>query len=274
GLAAAVGTIAICTSPSVVMRVTAELRAEGQVTQRLLVLTALNAGYSVVITQLLVGTMHGMFRGDWLTAVLHPLYLLAGSAVLGMGLAAAFIVLRRRFDLSDEQGVAVLLGLLLLTLGLVKVLHLPALLPPLAAGIILKNRDLQPLVWPRHFGTAGGVLVIFLFILTGLPVTREHLLVGGLAALGLIVVRSAAKLLGALLGGPMSGLSLRQSVALGVSLAPLSAVALLLAEDVRVLYPDFGASLAPIIFSMVAILNLLGPILVQKSLLAVGEKRE
>jgi hypothetical protein len=40
------------------------------------------------------------------------------------------------------------------------------------------------------------------------------------------------------------------------------------------LYPDFGASLAPIIFSMVAILNLLGPILVQKSLLAVGEKRE
>lgn len=274
GLAAAVGTIAIGTSPGVVMRVTAEMRAEGQVTQRLLVLTALNAGYSVIITQLLVGAMHGMFRGEWLTAVLHPLYLLVGSGLLGLALAAAFIALRRQLDLSDEQGVVVLFGLLLLTLGLVKVLQLPALLPPLAAGIILKNRDPRPLIWPRHFGTAGGVLVIVLFILTGIPITRQHLLVGGLAALALILARSVAKLAGALLGGPLSGLSLRQSLALGVALAPLSAVALLLAEDVRALYPDFGANLTPIVLSMVAVLGLLGPILVQKSLLAVGEKRE
>jgi Kef-type K+ transport system membrane component KefB len=274
GLAAAVGTIAIGTSPAVVTRVTAELRAEGQVTQRLLVLTALNAGYSVIITQLLVGAMHGMFRGDWLTAVLHPLYLLVGSVLLGLALAGAFVGLRRQLDFSDEQGVAVLFGLLLLTLGLVEVLHLPALLAPLAAGIILKNRDPRPFVWPRHFGTAGGVLVIGLFILTGIPVTRQHLLAGGLAALALILVRSVAKLAGAMLGGPLSGLSLRQSIALGVSLAPLSAVALLLVEDVRALYPDFGTGLAPIILSMVAVLELLGPILVQKSLLAVGEKRE
>lgn len=274
GLAAAVGTIAICTSPSVVMRVTSEMRAEGQVTQRLLVLTALNTGYSVILTQLLVGAMHGMFRGDWLTAVLHPLYLLVGSVLAGMALAAAFVGLRRHLDLSDELGVAVLLGLLLLTLGLVEMLHLPALLAPLAAGIILKNRDPRPLIWPRHFGTAGGVLVISLFILTGLPVTTQHLLAGGLVALVLIVVRSAGKVAGAMLCGPLSGLSLRQSVALGLSLAPLSAVALLLVEDIRALYPDFGAGLAPIIISMVAVLELLGPILVQKSLLAVGEKRE
>jgi Kef-type K+ transport system membrane component KefB len=168
----------------------------------------------------------------------------------------------------------VLLGLLLLTLGLTEVLHLPALLAPLAAGIILKNYDPRPLVWPRHFGTAGGVLAIVLFVLTGIPITREHLLLGGLTALVLIFARGIGKLAGTLLGGPLSGLSLRQSVALGVSLAPLSAVALLLAEDVRALYPEFGASLAPIVLSMVAVLELLGPILVQKSLLAVGEKRE
>jgi Kef-type K+ transport system membrane component KefB len=274
GVAAAVGTIAMGTSPGVVMRVAAELRADGQVTQRLLVLTALSAGYSVVLTQILVGAMHGMFRGDWLAAVLHPLYLLVGSGLLGLALAAAFVGLRRQFDLADEQGVAVLLGLLLLTLGLTEVLHLPALLAPLAAGIILKNYDPRPLVWPRHFGTAGGVLAIVLFVLTGIPITREHLLLGGLTALVLIFARGIGKLAGTLLGGPLSGLSLRQSVALGVSLAPLSAVALLLAEDVRALYPEFGASLAPIVLSMVAVLELLGPILVQKSLLAVGEKRE
>lgn len=271
GLAAAVGTIAMSTSPAVVMRVTAELRAEGQVTQRLMVLAALNTGYSVIVTQLLLGALHGQFRGDWIAAVFHPLYLLIGSVLVGVALAVAFLGLRRQMDFSDEQGVAVLFGLMMLTLGLMEVLHLPTLLAPLVAGIVLKNRDPRPHVWPRHFGTAGGVLVISLFVLTGATATAQHLMAGMLAAMALIVVRAGGKLAGAVLCGPLSGLSLRQSVALGVSLAPLSAVG-----DVRALalYPEFVAALAPIVMSMVAVLELVGPVMVQKSLLAVGEKRE
>lgn len=273
GLALTVGAIAMGTSPSVVMQVTAELRSQGQVTQRLLVLTALSVGYSVILTQLLVGAMHGMFRGDWLAAVFHPVYLLGGSALLGAALAASFVALRGHFDLAEEPGVAVLFGLLLLSVGLAQVLHLPVLLAPLAAGMILKNRDPRPLLWPPHFGTAGGLLVIGLFILTAIPLTLAQLQAGGLAALVLVLARSAGKLAGTLLPGPLSGISMRQSLALGLSLAPLSAVAVVLAEDVRGMYPEFAAGLVPIVLCMVALLQLLGPLMVQRSLLLAGERR-
>ena len=273
GLAATVGAIAIGTSPSVVMRVASELRAEGQVTQRLFVLCALNVAYSVVLSKLIVGGMHGVFRGDWLLGVLHPVYLLAGSLIVGAALALAFQLLRRAFDLSDEQGVVVLFGLLLLTLAVLDMLKLPSMLAPLIAGAIIKYGDPRPHLWPRHFGTAGGVLVIALFMLTGMTLTPELMAAGGITAVALLVARLVGKLGGVVLVGPVSGLSVRQFTALGFALLPMSGVAFLLTEDIRNIYPFFGSQLAPIVLSMMAMLELLGPIAVQLSLRKAGETR-
>lgn len=273
GLAATVGAIAIGTSPSVVMRVASELRAEGQVTQRLFVLCALNVAYSVVLCKLIVGGMHGVFRGDWLLGIIHPVYLLVGSLLVGAVLALAFQVLRKAFDLSDEQGVVVLFGLLLLTLAVLDMLKLPSMLAPLIAGAIIKYRDPRPHLWPRHFGTAGGVLVIALFMLTGMSLTPAQMAAGGVAALVLLIARLVGKSAGVILVGPVSGLSLRQSAALGLTLLPMSGVAFLLTEDIRVMYPAFGVQLAPIVLSMVAVLELLGPIAVQWGLRFTGETR-
>lgn len=273
GLAATVAAIAVGTSPSVVMRVAAESRAEGQVTQRLFVLCALNIAYSIVLSKLIVGGMHGVFRGDWLAAVLHPVYLLAGSLFVGGVLAFAFRLLRRAFDLTDEQGVVVLFGLLLLTLSVLSMLKLPSMLAPLIAGAIIKYGDPRPHLWPRHFGTAGGVLVIALFMLTGMTLTPESMAAGGVAAVALLAARLVGKLGGVMLAGAPSGLSLRQSSALGMALLPMSGVAFLLTEDIRTIYPFFGSQLAPIVLSMIAMLELLGPIAVQWALRKAGEAR-
>jgi Kef-type K+ transport system membrane component KefB len=273
GLAATVAAIAVGTSPSVVMRVAAESRAEGQVTQRLFVLCALNVAYSIVLSKLIVGGMHGVFRGDWLAAVLHPVYLLAGSLLVGGVLAFAFRLLRRAFDLTDEQGVVVLFGLLLLTMSVLSMLKLPGMLAPLIAGAIIKYGDPRPHLWPRHFGTAGGVLVIALFMLTGMTLTPASVAAGGVAAVVLLVARLVGKLGGVMLVGTPSGLSARQSLALGVALLPMSGVAFLLAEDIRAIYPFFGSQLAPIVLSMVAMLELFGPVAVQWALRNTGEAR-
>lgn len=266
GFSATVAAIAIGTSPAVVMRVAAELRSDGQVTQRLFVHTALNVLYSVVLSKLIVGGMHGAFRNEWVVAVLHPLFLLAGSLLVGAGVAAFFRVLRRKFDLSDEQGVAILFGLLLLAVGLLQMFQLPTVLAPLLAGVIVKNVDRRPHLWPRHFGTAGGVLVILLFVLTGITLTGKAIVAGGLVALALIVVRIACKCLGVALFGPASGLSMRQSLALGLALMPMSGVAFLLVEDIRSLYPEFGSQVGAVVLCMVAVLQLAGPIGVQWAL--------
>lgn len=273
GFAATVAAIAIGTSPAIVMRVAAELKAEGQVTQRLFVHTALNVVYSVVLSKLIVGGMHGAFRDDWYAAIFHPVYLIGGSLLMGYGIATLFRLLRRVFDLADEQGVAILFGLLLLALSLLQMFALPTILAPLLAGAMVKHWDRRPHLWPRHFGTAGGVLVIMLFVLTGITLTGHDIVVGGVAALALIAVRVLGKCTGVLLFGSFGGISLRQSLGLGIALLPMSGIALSLTEDIRSLYPEFGTHVASIILSMVAILEIIGPIGVQWALNANNETK-
>lgn len=274
GFAATVAAIAIGTSPATVMRMAAELRAEGQVTQRLLVHTALNVLYSVVLSKLIVGGMHGAFRNDWTAAIGHPLYLLSGSLLMGVAVAMAFCGLRRFFEMTSEQGVAMLFGLLLLALALLQMFSLPTVLAPLIGGVMVKYTDRRPHLWPRHFGTAGGVLVIMLFVLTGATLTWGALFTGGLTALALIAVRALAKCVGVSLFGSISGISLRQSIALGVAMLPMSGIAILLAEDVRNLYPEFGGQVGAVVFSMIAILEIVGPIAVQWALGFSNETRQ
>jgi len=270
-LAASVAAIAIGTSPAIVMRMVAEMRAQGQVTQRLFVLCALNMTYSVVASKLIIGGLHGVFKGDWLIAVVHPLYLLLGSLGVGAALALVFKLLRNLFALSDEQGVAVLFGLLLLVLSFLEILSLPAVLAPLLGGMMVKYLDPRPHLWPRHFGTAGAILVIMLFVLTGVTLTWGGVATGGGVALTLLAVRWVAKSAGVMLIGPVSGLSVRQSLGLGLALIPMSAVAFLLVEDLRALYPEFGNRVGAIVLSMLVIMELVSPIVVQWALRFTGE---
>ncbi len=270
-LSASIAAIAIGTSPAIIMRVVAETRAQGQVTQRLFVLCALNMTYSVIASKLILGELHGAFRGDWLIAVIHPLYVLLGSLGVGAALALAFKLLRGGFALSDEQGVAVLFALLLLALALLEMLGLPVALAPLLGGMMVKYLDPRPHLWPRNFGTAGAILVIVLFVMTGVSLTWGSVAAGGTTALILLAVRGGAKIAGVTLFGPASGLSVRQSLALGLALAPLSAVAFLLVEDIRVLYPDFGDRVGAVVLSMMAVMELAGPVAVQWALRYTGE---
>ncbi|QEL64250.1 Na+/H+ antiporter [Oryzomicrobium terrae] len=271
--AVAAGLIAMSTSPAVVMQVTAEIRSQGQVTERLYVLTALNAIYAVLAMKFLAGWWGFDTFHDGGRALLTTLYLISGSLLMAALLAWAVHRLTRALDLREEPGAAVLFGLLLLTFAALHLLGLPAVLAPLLAGILLKNVDPRPWLWPRHFGTAGGVLVLLLFVLGGANLRWEDFFAGGLAGLALVGVRVLAKVVGVSLFARPSGLGLRQCLALGVALSPFSAVALALVLDFRVSHPDLGAALAPVLLSAMAVMELLGPIATQWSLRLAGEVR-
>lgn len=272
GIALAVAAIAVGTSPVILMHVTNELRAAGQTTDRLLALCALNAAVSVILLKLLVGALHGVHSG-WQLALLHPLYLLLGSVLAGALIAAAYLGLRKLVDPATEQGLAAMIALLLAAIALLSALRLPTALAPLFAGALIKWRDPRPHLWPQQFGSLGGVLVIVTFMLAGAAVTAGELFAGVGVGLLAIVARAAGKLGGAVAFGPPSGLDLRKSVALGLSLMPLSVLALLQAVDVRLLYPEFGDRLMQIVIAMTVVLGLLGPIATRRALIHVRETR-
>ena len=83
-VAAVAGAIAMSTSPAVLIRVAADLRAEGQVTERALILTAINSVIAFLALTVLIPWLHLEYRGGWVTMLTQPLYLIAGSLALAM----------------------------------------------------------------------------------------------------------------------------------------------------------------------------------------------
>jgi Kef-type K+ transport system membrane component KefB len=258
--------IAIATSPAVVMRVASEFRASGQVTERLIVLSGLNTLYAVLATKFVLGWLHAEYLDNSLVALLHPGYLLAGSALVAALLAGSVALIARKLDLKNENSTLLLIGLILLALAVTRMANLSTLMVPLLAGMILRNSSPRPWIWPRHFGTAGGALVLLLFVVTGSVWSLDALATGLLAGLVLIAARAFAKLAAVLAFGRPSGISTRQAVALGVALTPISGSALVLMAEMQAVYPIFTASFSAVILSSIAVLELAGPIAVHLAL--------
>jgi hypothetical protein len=269
-----IAAIAMATSPAMVIQLKTELRAEGQVTQRLMTLTALNSMYAVVIEKLAAGVLHQEIYGNTLATILQPLYLLVGSLVLAYALARACNLLYRRLNANDEHSFVALFGLVLLAIAIAHVFRLSTILALLAAGIIVKNADERPQLWPAHFGSAGWLLTVILFALTLTSFRWGDILIGGVAALALVAARFFAKLIGVLIFAQPSGLNWKQGAALGVALSPMSALAYLLVDDMYVLYPHYDPTLRAIVMCSIVLLQIVTPFAVYRSLSAVGERRE
>ncbi len=265
-----IASIAIATSPTMVIQLKNELKSEGQVTERLLALTALNSMYAVVLLELVSTWMHQEYYGNLFATLTEPLYLIIGS------LAVAYVLARscRRVNLQDEHSFVILIGLVLLAIAITHMLELSTLLALLAAGIILKNFDPRPQLWPAHFGTAGWLLTVVLFVITLISFQWNYVALGGFAALAMIAARMLAKLIGVLAFAKPSGINVKQGVALGLGLAPMSAFAYLLVENTYNLYPDFDPQLRAIMLCAIVILQLFTPLLVYSSLSFIGERRQ
>ena len=271
GVAGPLSIIAIAVSPAVLQRVVGELHAAGQVTERLLTLAALNTLYAVLALKLFSAGLLLSDPGTWLEALSPVLFSFCGSILVGAALGEGLALIARRLDLREENAMVLLLAAVLLALVVAKTLQLSALLVPLLAGIWLRNRSERPWVWPRHFGSAGGVLVLVMFVAVG-SAWRIDALVGALGvAAALVLARAVAKALAVLALARPSGLGTGQALCLGAALTPMSATAWVLALDFGARHAAAAAQLMPLLLTALALLELSAPLLVVASLRLAGE---
>jgi Kef-type K+ transport system membrane component KefB len=272
GVALVCATLGTCASGAVIARVAGEVKAAGQVTERMIVLTALNTLVAVLAHKLVLGWLHLEVAGDWVRAVSQPLWAFGGSVLVAAALAFVVAWVARRLDLSDENAALLLLGLVVLALTGAQMFNLSTLLVPLLAGVLLRNTTERPWVWPRHFGTAGGVLVLMMFVVVGGAFTVQAVLTGGVLALAMLAARALAKGAAVVLLAPWSGLRLRQGLGLALTLTPMSGTVLVLPLDLQQTHPGFAVAVTPIVLSAIAFTEVLGPILVQWGLRLAGEE--
>jgi Kef-type K+ transport system membrane component KefB len=269
--AAACAVLTVPASAAVAGRVALELRAGGQVTQRMTLLTALNTLYGA----LALIAFNAMLRIDrmpeWELAVQAMAIQGAAALVLAALLAVAVGRVARRLDLRSESAVLLVLGLVLLAVSTARWLDTSTLLVPLLAGILLRNTSDRPWAWPRHFGTAGGVLVLMLFVIVGASWSPAALAAGGAAAVVLLLARGVGKSLSVLCLSRWSHLSTRQGLALGLTLSPLSATSLVMLSELHGAHPELGQAVMPVVLTAVVLVELLGPIAVQLALRLAGD---
>ena len=117
GCAAAVGT---ATSPAVVLLVAQELRASGQITERMLLFTAVNCAVAFVALTLLLPVVHLENRADWRAALLHPLYVLLGAALLGFAACRLTLWLARWLGKREDRQFVLQVGMIVLVVGLAR----------------------------------------------------------------------------------------------------------------------------------------------------------
>lgn len=269
--AAVAAAIAASTSPAVVMRVAAELRAEGQVTERALILVAVNSVLAFLALTVLVPWVHLEYEGSLITILLHPVYLLAVSLLLAYVSAWFTLRLVAFLGKSVERQFVLVIAMVVLTVGAAVLLKVSVLLALLAFGAMVRNFDRE-----HHFivvdsGRAGHLFYVILFVVTGASLDLRLLGTVGLAALAFVVVRCLGKAIGIFVLAPISGLSMRHAALLAVALAPMSGLAVVMVYETSSLYPQLRDSIAPVVLAAVVILELLGPIATQYALRRAGE---
>ncbi len=271
--AAVAASIGIATSPAVVMTVVHELRAEGQVTERTMSLVAMNNVIAFVVATMLLAGIHHEYRAGWAIVVLHPLYLLAGSTLLGYLANLAAMVLARWLGRSERGHFVMTLALIALTIGAARMLELSVVLALLTFGMFSRNLDQRHDLKPFDMGPVGETFVVVLFVVSGATLGVGELMAGGGLALVFVLARFAGKSVSVMGLTYFSGLRPGAAGSICLALTPMSGLAISMLEGATRLYPEFGERLSAIVLSAVLILELAGPIAVQFALTRAGEAR-
>lgn len=270
-LAAAAAAVGTATSPAVVMVVAHELRASGQITERMLLFTAVNCVFAYVALTLLLPFLHLEHETNWRSAILHPLYLLGGAGLLGFAGCQLLLGVARWLGKREDRQFILMVAVVVLMVGCARALNVPVVVALLALGMLARNLDDDHVLLPLRFGYAGQLLFVVLFVLSGASLDFGGLQTVAAVTAVFVVVRFLGKAIAILVLGRLSGLRAGGAGLLSLSLLPMSGLAVVMVYDTAVLYPRFGAELAAVVLSAVALLELVGPLVTQFALRRAGE---
>ncbi len=275
GLAAAViGTIAVSSSPSVLIHVAHELKASGPVTERAMLLVALNNVIAFVAFAAVLPAMYGEANAPLATIIGAPLYQVLGSAALGIVMGGLLHVAARHTKAAEQYQLALVIGAVMMTVGAALVLNLSALFAPLVLGMVVRSMERAKLIAAIEFGSAFELFFIVLFVYAGASLHVKELVEYWPAVLTFVGARGIVKWLGVAGSAHLLGATPRQAASTGLLLLPMAGLAIGLVNTTLSLFPEKGAVVGSIVLAAVALLETIGPPIAARALRWSGDKIE
>lgn len=273
-IALVLGTIAAASSPMVTMALISELDARGPFARSVLSITIAKDVILITLLSLVLavgrplvsaGAIHGAVAG---AALVHLVGSVAAGAVLGILVAQYLKAIARDTALF-------LVALAFFTAEVAQLLGLETMLIALAAGFTIENFSRvegERLLAELRRGARPVYVVFFALAGAGLKLDRLAELwpwVAAIIGLRAVSLRAGLRWVGrhpdvtpALARYGWLGLMSQAGMALG------------LAITVRRAFPEWGVSLEALIVSMIAVHELVGPVLFRRALVLAGEVKE
>jgi len=272
-LALILAGIAPASAPAAVSNVVEEVEAEGKYTNTLLGIVAIDDAWGLIAFSLLVAVAQTLVAGGEgtpLDALAHGGWELGGAIALGLavGIPAAFLTGRLR---PGEPTQAEALGVVLLAGGLALWLEVSFLLAALVVGATIVNlashherpfAEIEYIEWP---------FMILFFLLAGASLHVAELAHIGLAGGAYIGFRALGLVLGAYVGGTVTGAEPRIRRWMGVAIMPQAGVALGMALVAGNTFPDLKDTVLPLVVGSTVVFELLGPVMTRLALIRAGE---
>jgi Kef-type K+ transport system membrane component KefB len=206
-------------------------------------------------------------------ALLHPAYLIAGSLAIAAAGARLFLLVLSFIGRDRAGQILVMLAVVWLVFATALALRLSPLLALLACGAFVRTFDIGRLLTSTEFGLASGIALVLFFALSAAMVDIDAIFPAWLPVTALVAVRIATKALGVSVFGPLSGVSLKKGFLTGVALMPMSALALMLIQQVSEWNPQIAQQTTSVLLPSVVILQLVGALALAFALRWSGETR-
>lgn len=263
-------SLAMATSPAGILRVLNEQQSSGQVTERVLHLSALNCVLAVFAFKMIVGI--GVFQtsGSLLHAAWSSLVVLLVSGGLGALLGIAVPGLLRRLGSMTRDATLAFAIAVILLVTITHSFKFSSLLATLTFGIVARHRRVTLSQTQRNFGVMGDLLTVMLFFVVATTLSWQQVAGGIVLALLLVLARFAAKTICVAAFARVSGVSWRKGLLTGMALTPISVFAVLLLEQTRRAGVDLVDTLMPLA-AMALLLEVIGPIVTQRAVIWAKE---
>lgn len=265
------GAVAMSTSPVITLALVHEVRSRGQVTERLLIITAINSALAMLALKAwnVIAAAGSLNIGNELLPVAtDAVVVVCGSFVLGV--LAGWLLAKLNQPLRDAAAAPVLqIALVILAAMIAAQWKLSPLLALLVAGMVARSRMGHTLTVEPQLGSAGAVLTVLLFIAMGMLFTLDGLASLWPWVLAILLARLIGKGVAVAVLARLSALGWRQAAALTLALQPMSSLAVLLAGNTfgwNSQLPGVTAGVLQAVLITTTLMHLVGPVLTKWSL--------
>lgn len=165
--AAATAAVTMASAPAVVLLIIEESRAQGQVTERVILYSSLSSAASFVVFVIVLGVVHAQQSDNWANTLIHPLWAGGGACLIGWLISRLALLIAGLLPKRSLAQVFVLVAMALLAVGVARMLAVPVFLTLFLMGVILSLRDEAKILSYTSLPEGHWMLAIILFVVVG-----------------------------------------------------------------------------------------------------------